>query len=177
MSRLACEGGVDFMQYLLSKAVLPPVPSAASAPRDWTFKDILSMPSQERKGWIDACKEELEALRKRNVFELTDLPKGRKAIKNRWVFDIKSDGRKRARLVAKGFEEIDGIDYNEIFSPVVRFESVRTMLAIAALENWYVTAVDVKSAFLYGKLDEEIYMEQPEGFKVKGQEHKVLRLC
>ena len=97
-------------------------------------------------------------------------------IKNRSVFDIKTDGRKKARLVAKGFSQVEGIDYDQIFSPVVRFETVRIMFALAALESWHVSGLDVKSAFLYGVLDEEIYMEQPEGFKVKGQERKVLRL-
>ena len=66
--------------------------------------------------------------------------------------------------------------FDEIFSPVVRFESVRTILAIATLEKWKVESLDVKSAFLYGTLEEELYMEQPQGFKVPGKEHKVLRL-
>src|SRR5712675_1913901 len=69
-----------------------------------------------------------------------------------------------------------GIDYSDIFSPVVRYETVRLMLAIAALQNWHMSSVDVKTAFLYGKLDEELYMEQPEGFKRLGQERKVMRL-
>ena len=134
------------------------------------------MPKLQQQEWKDACREELEALRKRKVFELVKLPHGRKAIKNRWVFDIKTDGRKKARLVAKGFSQVEGIDFDEIFSPVVRFETVRLMFALSALEGWTISALDVKSAFLYGQLDEEIYMEQPEGFKVKGQETKVLRL-
>ena len=110
------------------------------------------------------------------VFELTDLPKGRKVIKNRWLFDVKQDNRKKARLVAKGFSQVGGIDFNEIFSPVVRFETVRLMLALSSLEDWYIEALEVKTTFLYGKLDEEIYIHQPEGFKVKGQENKVLCL-
>jgi len=81
---------------------------------------------------------------------------------------VKSDGHKKARLVAKGF--------SQVFSPVVHFETVRLMLALATLENWYITGLNVQSAYLYGKLDKEIYMEQPEGFAVPGQEHKVLRL-
>ena len=120
--------------------------------------------------------QELEALRKRKVFKLTQLPSSRKAIRNRWVFDIKSYGWKKARLVAKGFSQVEGIDYDEIFSPVVRFETVRLIFALAALEGWHISALDIKTAFLYGKLDEEIYMEQPEGFKIPGQERKVLRL-
>jgi hypothetical protein len=171
--KLIHEGGGEFLEYMLSKAVSP---ETTQGPREWTFRDIMRLPERERKEWWKACLEEIEALKQRDVFELADLPPGRKAIKSRWVFDIKSDGRKRARLVAKGFQQVEGIDYNEIFSPVVRYESVRIMLAIAALEGWFISAVDVKTAFLYGKLDEEIYMEQPEGFHVKGQERKVYRL-
>jgi len=107
-------------------------------------------------------------LRKRKVFELVDHPRDQKVIKNQWVFDVKSDGHKKARLVVKGF--------SQVFSPVMHFETVRLMLALAALENWYITGLDVWSAYLYGKLDEEIYMEQPKGFAVPGQECKVLRL-
>jgi len=75
-----------------------------------------------------------------------------------------------------GFSQIEGIDFDQIFSPVVQYESVRLLLAAAALENWHIEGLDVKSAFLYGQLDEEIYMEQPEGFKILGQERKVLHL-
>ncbi|RXW13284.1 hypothetical protein EST38_g12566 [Candolleomyces aberdarensis] len=120
--------------------------------------------------------EEIDALKGRQVFELVDLPKGRRAIRGRWVFDIKSDGRKRARYVAKGFSQIEGIDFEALFSPVVRYESVQFVFALAAIFGWYMTVVDVKTAFLYGKLDEEIYMEQPEGFHQKGKERKVYRL-
>jgi len=176
--KLQKEGGVRFILYLVNKAIPRhdnDLPSELNV-QHWTFRDVLRLPAAKQKEWKDACHEELESLRKRNVYELVKLPPGRKAIKNRWVFAIKSDGRKRARLVAKGFSQVEGLDYDEIFSPVVRFESVRLLFALAALENWHMTALDVKTAFLYGQLDEEIYMEQPEGFKVKGQEFKVLRL-
>ena len=68
------------------------------------------------------------------------------------------------------------MDFDQVFSPVVRFETVHLMLVLAALENWYIIGLDVRSAYLYGKLDKEIYMEQPKGFAVPGQERKVLCL-
>ena len=94
----------------------------------------------------------------------------------RWVFDVKTDGRYKARLVAQGFSQVEGIDFNELFSPVVCFESVRLVFALAALKGWHMTGVDVRMAYLYGKLDEEIYMRQPEGFIARGQESKVIKL-
>jgi Reverse transcriptase (RNA-dependent DNA polymerase) len=100
------------------------------------------------------------------------LPKGHKTIGCRWVFDVKSDGKK-ARLVAQGFSQVEGI---ELFSPIVCFESVQLILALSALEDYYCVSVDVRNAYLYGKLDKEIYMRQPEGFKVRGQENKVICL-
>ena len=97
-------------------------------------------------------------------------------MKSKWVFKRKADGRFRARVVAKGFTQIQGIDYDKTFSPVARFESLRLLLALAVLEDWEIHQMDVKSAFLNGLLDEEIYMEQPEGFTVPGQEHNVCLL-
>jgi hypothetical protein len=101
------------------------------------------------------------------------LPKGQKTIGCRWVFNVKSDSHKKARLVAQGFSQVD---FNELFSPVVRFESVRLILALSALEDYYCVRVDVCNAYLYGKLDKEIYMRQPKGFKARGQENKVMHL-
>ena len=115
-------------------------------------------------------------LHKCKVFELVDHPRDQKVIKNQWVFDVKSDGHKKACLVAKGFSQVEGLDFEQVFSPVVHFETVRLMLALATLENWYITGLDVQSTYLYGKLDEEIYMEQPKGFAAPGQECKVLCL-
>jgi hypothetical protein len=78
--------------------------------------------------------------------------------------------------VAKGFSQVEGLDFDQIFSPVVRFKTVRLLLALAALEGWSVSGLDVKNAYLYGTLDEEIYMEQPEGFISAQHPKKVLRL-
>jgi hypothetical protein len=136
---------------------------------EWTFRDIIKMLKAAQQEWKQACREELDSLCRRKVFELVDPPKGRKVIKNRWVFNLKSDGHKKARLLAKGFSQVEGIDYDTIFSLVVRFKTVQLMIALAALKNWHITGLDVKTAFLYGELDEELYMEQPEGFKVKGK--------
>ena len=104
------------------------------------------------------------------------LPKGKKAIGNKWVFNIKPDPQKCACLVAKGFSQIKEINFNELFSPVVQYKFVRLLLALAALEDWVMEAVDVKTAFLYGKLDEDIYMCQPKGFLEQGKEQLVWRL-
>jgi hypothetical protein len=97
-------------------------------------------------------------------------------IKNCWVFNEKSDGCLWAQLVAKGFSQVEGIDYNELFSPVIHYETACLLFSVAALEDWDMFSVDVKTAYLYGKLDKEIYMTQPEGFKLLGQEGKVWRL-
>ena len=161
--------------FLLSK-VLPAVSAETKPHRKWTYRDIKTLPLDQQKEWRKVCLTELDMLRERQVFELVNAPSGRKVISNRWVFDVKSNGRKHTRLVAKGFSQIEGIDFDHIFSPVVRFEMVRLMLALASLENWHIEGLDVRSAYLYGKLDEEIYMKQHEGFAVPGQEHKVLHL-
>jgi hypothetical protein len=90
--------------------------------------------------------------------------------------NVKPNGRKQARLVARGFSQIERVDFDQIFSPVVRYETVRLICALAALKKWHMSALDVRNAYLYGELSEEIYMEQPEGHKAPGKEHKVLRL-
>jgi hypothetical protein len=91
--------------------------------------------------------EEITSLHNRKVWKLVDLPPGRKTVKCRWTYTVKSDGRKKSRLVAKGFTQIFGIDFEETFSPVARFETVRLILALAALEDWEIEALDVKTAF------------------------------
>jgi hypothetical protein len=126
-----------------------------------------------QKEWKAACQQKLNSLRAQDVYDLVNPPSGRKIIKNCWVFDVKTDSHKMAQLVAKGFSQVEGIDFNDIFLPVVRYETVRLILALAVLENWHMSSVDVKTAFLYGELDEELYMEQPEGFKIPGKEHLV----
>ena len=90
-----------------------------------------------------------------------------------------SDGsvqRNKARLVAKGYSKQPGIDYNETFAPVARLDTIRTLIAVAAQKDWLLHQLDVISAFLNGELEEDIYVEQPQGFIVNGEEHKVYKL-
>jgi Reverse transcriptase (RNA-dependent DNA polymerase) len=180
LAKMAQDGGAKLINFLLRAAVSSAdakgkIPEVSKV-HEWHFRDLMRLPKAAQEEWKIACKEELEALCQRNVFKLTDLPKGRKTIICRWVFDVKSDSHKKARLVAQGFSQVEGIDFNELFSPVVRFESVQLILALSALEDYYCVSVDVRNAYLYRKLDEEIYMRQPEGFKVRGQKNKVICL-
>jgi hypothetical protein len=128
------------------------------------------------KKWIEACLEELKALQKHGVYKLVDLLKGCRAIKNCWVFNEKNDGCLWAQLVAKGFSQVKGIDYNELFLPVICYETAHLLFSVATLEDWDMFSVDIKTAYLYSKLNKEIYMTQLEGFKLLGQEGKVWRL-
>ena len=132
--------------------------------------------------WLLAMNEEIESLHKNGTWVLTELPKGKRPLKCKWVYKKKDgipeveDPRCKARLVVKGFSQKEGIDFNEIFSPVVRHTSIRVLLAFVALFNLELEQLDVKTAFLHGELEEEIYMEQPEGFIVPGKEQLVCRL-
>ena len=100
----------------------------------------------------------LKSLKNRNVYEVVDLPKGRKTIKNHQVFDIKSDSYYRSQLVAKGFSQVERINFDELFSSVVCYEPVCLFLAVTALENQDIHSIDVKTTYLYSDLDEKIYM-------------------
>ena len=117
-------------------------------------------------------REEMNSLWKNDAYELTELPKGRKALKNKWLFKLKNDDEKllkyKAHLVVKGFGQKQGIDFDEIFSLVMKMCSIRVIIGLAVSMNLELEQLDVKTAFLHGNLDEEIFMEQPEGFKVKG---------
>ena len=137
--------------------------------------------SSDASLWMTAMQEEIEALHKNKTWELVPLPHGRKAIGNRWIYKIKRDGndqveRYRARLVVKGYAQKEGIDFNEMFSPVVRLTTVRVVLAMSAVFDLYLEQLDVKTAFLHGELEDEIYMLQPEGFVKEGKENLVCRL-
>ncbi|GKA48096.1 ribonuclease H-like domain-containing protein, partial [Tanacetum coccineum] len=129
--------------------------------------------------WIDAMNQEMNALLRNGTWELVELPEGRKAIGSKWIYKIKfrSSGeidRYKARLVAQGFGQKKGIDYEETFSPVVKMITVRCLLNIVVSMSWPVFQLDVNNAFLYGDLEEVVYMKPPEGYFPS--DNKVYRL-
>jgi hypothetical protein len=130
-----------------------------------------AMEDEHKKKWMKAMQEEMDSLHKNDTYELMKLPKGKKALKNKWVYKIKQEEhtphpRYKARLVVKGFSQKKGVDFDLVFSPVVKMTSIRVVLGLAARPNLEVEQMEVKTAFLHGDLEEDIYMEQPEGFLV-----------
>ena len=119
--------------------------------------------------WKKATDSEFNSLIENDTWGLVTLPEGKNIVGSKWVFKVKRDEngyiqRYKARLVAQGFAQTEGVDYNEVFSPVVRNTTVRSLLAISNAKNWEVHQMDVKTAFLQGNLEEEIYMRQPDGY-------------
>ena len=144
-----------------------------------SIKDVLQ--STKRDKWMNAMEQEMKSLKENEVWELVELPKDRKMVGCKWVYKLKCgpDGlieRYKARLVAQGFSQKYRTDYDETFCPVVRLESLRTMISLAVQHGLKLHQVDVTTAFLNGKLEEEVYMRQPEGFVAKGQERLVCKL-
>ena len=149
---------------------------AAAEYRDpLTFKE--AMDSDLAGQWQTTCQYEMDMLAKNGMWTLVDLPLGHKAVKSKWVFKHKADGCFHMHLVAKGFKQIQGIDYNKTFSRVARFESLRLLLALAVFNDWEIHQMDIKSVFLNSTLDEEIYMEQPQGFVNPDHPDKVCLLA
>ena len=120
--------------------------------------------------WEQAMHEEMASLDANKTWDLVSLPKGKNVIGYKWVYKVKhnSDGcisRYKARLVAKGYAQTYGVDYEETFSPVAKMAIVCTIIVVAASKGWVLHQMDVKYAFLHGELQEEVYMEQPQGFE------------
>ncbi|KAJ0471759.1 putative RNA-directed DNA polymerase [Helianthus annuus] len=128
--------------------------------------------------WINAMNDELHALHRNDTWEIVDKPKNRSIVGCKWIYKIKykSNGeieRYKARLVAKGFSQKEGVDYEETFSPVVKLVTVRCVLSLAVQNGWKLFQLDVNNAFLYGELNEEVYMSLPEGY----QSYDVSKVC
>ena len=132
-----------------------------------TYKEATTGPNKEK--WLEAMSDEMRSLDKNQVWTLVPRPKQTNIVTNRWIFKqkCKPNGeieRYRARLVARGFSQVHGIDYSETYAPVANMPTVRLLLAHAAIKSLKFKQFDIKTAFLYGNLDEKVYMEQPEGF-------------
>src|SRR4051794_21871110 len=140
-----------------------------------------AMMSPDSGKWQDAMNSEMESMKENQVWTLVDLPDSRKAVECKWIFKKKTDADgnvtvHKARLVAKGFRQIQGVDYDETFSPVAMLKSVRVLLAIAAYFDYEIWQMDVKTAFLNGNIEEELYMVQPQGFVNPKDAGKVCKL-
>lgn len=140
-----------------------------------TYKEAVTGPEKEK--WIEAINEEKNSLEENETWIAVNMEdvKDKKVLSNKWVFTKKENGKFKARLVVRGYEQVEGIDYDETYSPVVSNASLRLMFALAVKKNFQMMQFDVKTAFLNGKLEEteEIYMSVPEGFEIK---NKVLKL-
>ena len=145
-----------------------------------SFEEAIKSDSADK--WLSAMQEEMESLQKNCTWDLVELPKNKKPIRCKWIYKHKEgipnveEPRYKARLVAKGFSQIPGIDYTDIFSPVVKHSSIRAILALTTHNDYELEQMDVKTAFLHGELEEEIYMLQPEGFVDLEHEKLVCKL-
>lgn len=145
----------------------------------FNMREVSAFPYTEE--WKAAADAEIATIRERKVWSLEPLPAGRHAVKNRMVFAnrISSSGGvepRKVRLVVHGFEQEEGRDYNKTFAPVAKFQSICIVLALTMFKGWHVHQMDVGAAFLYAPLQEEIYMQQPDGYIESGKEHLVCLL-
>ncbi|KAE8735884.1 hypothetical protein F3Y22_tig00000329pilonHSYRG00358 [Hibiscus syriacus] len=176
---------VDFEQLPVEKTKTSQLTYGGSATDDLsddpiTFHDAVT--SKENDKWMVVMVKEMKSLNHNRTWELVCLPEDKKPICCKWVYKKKptvteKEGEKfKACLVAKGFSHQKGVDYDEIFSPVVRHTSIRSILALVASWDLYLEQMDVETAFLHSDLEEQIYMRQPEGFTQPENEHLVCRL-
>ena len=127
-----------------------------------TFKEAINCVDSEK--WLIAMHEEIESLHKNGTWVLVKLPKGQKAVRCKWVFKRKEsipgidDARYKARLVAKGYSQIPGVDYTDVFSPIVKHSSIRALLGIVARHDFKLEQMDVKTTFLHEELEADIYI-------------------
>jgi hypothetical protein len=140
-----------------------------------------AMRSAHSSKWLEAMEDEMKSMSSNDVWDLVEIPKGAKIVGCKWVYKIKCDSRGniekyKARLMAKGYTQIEGVDYNETFSLVSCKDSFRIIMALVAHFDLELQQMDVKTAFLNGDLEEDVYMKQPKGFVVNGKEHMGCRL-
>ncbi|GJS89991.1 putative reverse transcriptase domain-containing protein [Tanacetum coccineum] len=146
--------------------------------QNWLFACFLSQEEPKKvihalkdPSWIETMQEEFLQFKLQEVWTLVELPNRKRAIGTKWVFRNKKDEKgivikkNKARLVAQGYTQEEGIDYDKVFVPVARIEAIRLFLAYASFKDFVLYQMDVKSAFLYGKIEEEVYVCQPPGFE------------
>eukprot|EP00253_Pinus_taeda_P006891 PITA_06891 len=135
----------------------------------------------EDHAWVDAMVEEYDSIVRNSAWEIVPRPEGKSVVGLRWIYNVKqeADGsveKYKARFVARGFSQIKGIDYEETFALVARYSSIRMILALSTQMGWHIHQMDVKTTFLSGVIEEEVYVEQPEGFETFSNESHVCRL-
>ena len=131
--------------------------------------------------WVDAMVEECSLIMKNDVWEIVPRPTGKLVVTSRWIYKIKHavDGsieKYKARCVACGFTQKEGIEYDETFAPYARYTTIKTIISLAVVFGWKLHQMDVKTSFLNGKIDEEVYIEQPKGFVTHGDKSHVCKL-
>lgn len=137
--------------------------------------------AKDQPHWQKAMQEEYDTLIANHTWDLVPLPQGKNLVSCKWLYKTKVNANNevskfKARLVARGFSQIEGLDYNETFAPVAKMPTIKIVIALASSMHWPIHQMDVKSAFLNGELHEEIYMSQPKGFIQKGQQNLVCKL-
>ena len=133
----------------------------------------------QKKEWVKAMTEQYNSIMKNDVWDIIPKPKNKSVVSSKWIYKIKhvADGsieKYKAIFVARGFPQKEGIDCKETFSPVTRHTSIRTIMALASMMKWDLNQMDVETSFLDGMIQEEVYIENPQGFEV---EDKVTHVC
>ncbi|GJS75193.1 putative ribonuclease H-like domain-containing protein [Tanacetum coccineum] len=185
---MGAEADLNNLETTMNVSPIPTTRIHKDHPKDQIIRDINSATQTRRMtkiskehamkviqaltdpSWIEAMQEELLQFKRQKVWTLVDLPKGKRAIRTKWVYRNKKDERgiivrNKARLVSQGYTQEEGIDYNEVFAPVARIEAIRLFFAYASFMGLIVYQMDVKSSFLYGTIEEEVYVCQPPGFE------------
>ena len=140
-----------------------------------------ALEAEDKDQWEATLREEHRSIERAKTYELVERPKGKKVLRSKYVLKVKrnQDGsinKYKVRLVILGNMQVEGMDYSETFAPVMKYQSLRTILPLACEENMHVHQMDVKTAFLNGELEEEVYMEQPDFLVEKKSKDKVWKL-
>jgi hypothetical protein len=134
-----------------------------------TYRKAITGP--DRENWLKAIKEEKRSLDGNETWEIVDTKQAnsQKPLKSKWVFKVKTDGTYKARLVVKGCEQKFGVNYEETYSPVISISALRSLFAIATAKRYSIVTFNIKIVFLYGFLDEEVYIYPPDGYRIKNK--------